>query len=235
MISRRRFRRFAPERAVATPERVKSRQRLIPARAPSHPCVPVTTTYASLRGQAIPSERRTPTESSHPRGARGVSLRPRVSAGTTQRRSGSPRYILIADRDADLVESLRDFVLNACDLPKVEIRTASSARDALELVRENHFDIILSDYDLHPNDAQEFRSFARARVPGVRLVFFTSLGSRRDISGFDGRDTVVLPKPLDPHALQDLLLSVVVGAPTRSLPVDPRLSARGLTPQLPKA
>lgn len=223
----------APHQPLGTPERVRSGRRLIRASAPSDQRVPVKTTNASLRGQAILSERRPPTESRHPGGRRGVSLRARVPARITRRPSGSPRYILVADLEPDIVESLRDFVLSGCDLPKVEIRTATSARDAVELVRENRFDIILSDYNLHPNDAREFRSLARARTPGVRFVFFNALGSPREVSGFDERDTVVLPKPFDPYVLQELLLSVIVGAPARSLPSIRR--SAGFIPQVPKA
>jgi DNA-binding NtrC family response regulator len=76
--------------------------------------------------------------------------------------------VLLVDDDADLLEALR------ISLEKVvEVRTARSVGDALELLRAGPVDIVVADLRLPDRWGDELLAHVAARHPGTRRLMLT--------------------------------------------------------------
>ncbi len=80
--------------------------------------------------------------------------------------------ILIVDDESIILEGLSEVIL-ASDLPFKEVKTAGSAKSALELFSKTPFDIILSDISMPEMDGLSMVEETRKIWPGTSVIFLT--------------------------------------------------------------
>jgi two-component system response regulator YesN len=80
--------------------------------------------------------------------------------------------ILIVDDESIILEGLSEVIL-ASDLPFKEVKTAGSAKSALELFAKTPFDIILSDISMPEMDGLSMVEETRKIWPGTSVIFLT--------------------------------------------------------------
>lgn len=77
--------------------------------------------------------------------------------------------VVVADDHPDLLESLRALLEPAYDV----IATASDGHALVRIALEQHPDLIVTDIAMPGLGGLDAASQVKARLPGVRLVFFT--------------------------------------------------------------
>lgn len=107
----------------------------------------------------------------------------------------NPNYrILIVDDDKRMTHTLAD-ILNMAGYEAVE---ASSGPQALELVRAQAFDCVLTDVRMPEMDGVEFHHLLRQFQPGLPVVLMTAYAADEIIrKGLEEGVVGVLDKPLD--------------------------------------
>ena len=114
------------------------------------------------------------------------------------------RWALVVDDVSDVTEMLSVLMTHA----GYEVSTASCAYDALELAREHHFDVVISDIGMPEMNGYELARALRSlpHYTAVPMVAVTGY------SMFDDRDRSLnagfnehLTKPIDPRAFLELI------------------------------
>jgi two-component system, NtrC family, response regulator HydG len=114
--------------------------------------------------------------------------------------------ILIVDDDQRMTRTLTD-ILNLAGYEAVE---ASSGPQALELVRSQAFDCVLTDVRMPDMDGVEFHHQLRQSQPGLPVVLMTAYAADEIIrKGLDEGVVGVLDKPLDISHLLSFFISLV--------------------------
>jgi two-component system, chemotaxis family, CheB/CheR fusion protein len=141
--------------------------------------------------QFLPSQgQQSPSQSSHKQ--------------TSVDNSEKGRWALVVDDVADVAEMLSVLLTHA----GYEVSTAVCARDALDLAREHHFDIIISDIGMPEMNGYELAEALRLlpgyqAVPMVAVTGYSMFDDRtRSLNaGFNDHVT----KPIEPRAFLDLI------------------------------
>jgi len=141
--------------------------------------------------QFLPSRgRQSPSQSSHEK--------------TSVSDSKNRRWALVVDDVSDVTEMLSVLLTHA----GYEVSTAASARDAIALAREHHFDVIISDIGMPEMNGYEMAEALRSlpgyeTVPMVAVTGFSMFDDRnRSLNaGFNEHVT----KPIDPRAFLNLI------------------------------
>lgn len=129
-----------------------------------------------------------------------------VSAETQSslRESKRRRWALVVDDVSDVTEMLSMLMTHA----GYEVSTASSARAAIALASEHHFDVIISDIGMPEMNGYELAKALRLlpgyeSIPMVAVTGYSMFDDRnRSLSaGFNEHVT----KPIDPRAFLDLI------------------------------
>jgi CheY-like chemotaxis protein len=114
------------------------------------------------------------------------------------------RCALVVDDIADVTEMLSVLLTHA----GYEVSTASSARDAIALARDHHFDVIISDIGMPEMNGYELAKAIRSlpgyeAVPMVAVTGYSMFDDRtRSLNaGFNEHVT----KPIDPRPFLDLI------------------------------
>jgi two-component system CheB/CheR fusion protein len=112
--------------------------------------------------------------------------------------------VLAVDDDEDTTALLRYLL----EMNGAKVTTANSGSEALDLAREAHFDVVLSDISMPSMDGFEFVRRLRA-LPGkedVRVVALTGFGRKEDVEQAENEGFVAhLTKPFDVEALLQFL------------------------------
>jgi len=110
--------------------------------------------------------------------------------------------VLVVDDDAETLEMLR-FILEGC---KARVCTASSAAAALEAIKAEAFDVIISDIGMPEEDGYSLIAKVRAldkerggRIPAVALTAYA--GEEDRIRALRSGFQIHVPKPLTPNEL----------------------------------
>jgi PAS domain S-box-containing protein len=114
--------------------------------------------------------------------------------------------ILIVDDDAGICQSLRDLL----EEEQCCIQTAPSALHAMESLRQQQFDIVLSDVVMPDMDGYQLYQVVKNTLPGLPVVLMTAFNYDKDHiikrSCLEGLQGVIFKKPINPILLKKLLL-----------------------------
>ena len=114
--------------------------------------------------------------------------------------------ILIVDDDAGICQSLRDLLEeeHCC------VQTAPSALHAMELLKRQQFDLVLSDVVMPDMDGYQLYQAVKNTLPGLPVVLMTAFNYDKDHiikrSCLEGLPGVIFKKPINPILLKKLLL-----------------------------
>ncbi len=81
---------------------------------------------------------------------------------------------LLVDDNQDMLEIAKKFFEK--NRPEIDLDVSSSAKQALDLVEEKAYDVIVSDYQMPVMDGLEFLDEVRSRGIDVPFIFLTGQG-----------------------------------------------------------
>jgi PAS domain S-box-containing protein len=114
--------------------------------------------------------------------------------------------VLIVDDDANVCQSLSDLL----EEENCEIETASSGVLAMEWLRREKFDLVLSDVVMPDMDGYELYQTVKKDNPNLPIVLMTAFNYDKDHvikrSCLEGLQGVIFKKPVNPVLLKKLLL-----------------------------
>jgi CheY-like chemotaxis protein len=116
--------------------------------------------------------------------------------------------ILVVDDDLGICQSLAELLrYQGC-----EVGIATAAADALRLLAERRFDLVLSDVVMPDMDGYDLYMELKERIPDLPVILMTGYLYDRDHvikrSKLAGLDTKVLfKKPIDPDRLKAIILA----------------------------
>jgi len=111
--------------------------------------------------------------------------------------------ILIVDDEPEATATLSKFL----ETRGYETETAANGSEALERVRSNHYDMVMTDLRMPGMDGADFLARVRLEQPQLSVVVMTghtSLGGQDDIWTRAGV-TAVLQKPLNLREVSEML------------------------------
>ncbi|MEY2525955.1 MAG: hypothetical protein QOE73_726 [Verrucomicrobiota bacterium] len=116
------------------------------------------------------------------------------------------RILLIEDHD-----DTREIVANLLSRIGYDVKVAAGMLPALDLIRSEKVDVILSDIGLPDGSGYELIKTAKAMQPEIKAVALTGLAAKEDLrlsreAGFDFH----LTKPVDFHELRNVLSGATV-------------------------
>lgn len=117
--------------------------------------------------------------------------------------------ILLVDDDADILNAIGAYVERA--IPNVKVLTAPGGPQALELLRHEDVDVILTDFRMPGMDGLQFLEEARKLAPNVPRLMLTAYAdvslATRAVN--DEAVSKFLTKPIDPPVLVAALREVI--------------------------
>ncbi len=121
--------------------------------------------------------------------------------------------ILIVDDESGTREALARYLKT-----RFEVRTASDGADAIELLRNHHFDLVLTDLRMPRADGMSVLEAVRGKTPAPRCILLTAYGSIEDAvkavkkGAFD-----FVPKPVKLEKL-DAVIRAALGESASPVP-----------------
>jgi CheY-like chemotaxis protein len=121
--------------------------------------------------------------------ARSPASAPFHVAPTGHMRHGAT--VLVVDDDADIVETMRDILADEGHV----VVSAANGREALEVARRTHPDLVLLDLEMPEMDGRSFLRAVRedATLADTRIVILSGCADASDL----GAETVLKPLRLD--------------------------------------
>lgn len=107
-----------------------------------------------------------------------------------------PRLLLVDD-EPDILETMPALV--EASLPDVSLTTATNGLQALELLRGQRFDCMLTDYKMPGMNGLQLALEVRKTWPNVPVLMFTAFMDPGTLAEVHAQvpDLKVIPKPLD--------------------------------------
>ncbi len=131
------------------------------------------------------------------------------SARTARTLSLDGRRILVVDDDSAVRESIAE-ILRAEGSAVAEV---SNGREAIERLRKERFDLVLSDVVMPEMDGYELFQAARREAPETPVVLMTAFYYDQDHvikrSRLEGLDGVIFKKPVNPERLVKTLAELI--------------------------
>ncbi len=129
--------------------------------------------------------------------------------------------VLVVDDDAGICDSLRDLLQaeHCC------VETAASGLLALEWLRRQPFDLVLSDVVMPDMDGYELYQAVRRQMPLLPVVLMTAFNYDKDHiikrSCLEGLQGVIFKKPVNPALLKKILLQQCRSQEESKVPATP--------------
>lgn len=89
-------------------------------------------------------------------------------------------FVLAIDDDFTQIELLKDFI-KGIEYPSVNLSTATSVAEALQLLETGAFDLVLTDYRLPDGSGLEILQYIKARNPTIKVVVMTAFEDARQV------------------------------------------------------
>jgi len=125
------------------------------------------------------------------------------------------RKILVVDDDSAVRESVAE-ILRA---DGAAVAAVGNGREAIERMRREHFDLVLSDVVMPEMDGYELFQAARREAPDTPVVLMTAFYYDQDHvikrSRMEGLDGVLFKKPVNPERLVKTLAELITRARPR--------------------
>ena len=119
-------------------------------------------------------------------------------------RSSRPRLLLVDDDPAVRLTLTRYLQSN------FDVVTASEAEEAVRLMTDTAFDVVVSDFEMPGKNGIWLLNEARTRLPSARRVLISGLGADKLKRDFDpGLVHLFLQKPLTFETFVDAVLTVL--------------------------
>lgn len=124
------------------------------------------------------------------------------------------KRILIVDDDKDILLML-EFSLKKLG-PEYEVATAQGSVEAMALIEQNPFDLVLTDYMMKYMTGVDLARAVRRMAPGTQVILMSAYGSKRlrattKFLGFEG----YLDKPFDVQKIREIVKNVLEPGPKR--------------------
>lgn len=115
----------------------------------------------------------------------------------------APKVLVVDDDDA-----VRSVTMEMLKRGSYEVIGASSGREALELLKENSFSLILLDVGMPIMSGVEVYEIVRRDLPEQKILFMTGY-AEEDISDLSNPNTYLLPKPFSLKLFNDTISSII--------------------------
>ena len=132
-------------------------------------------------------------------------------SGAQDRSDFRPLKIIVVDDEKLITESLASCLEEDSHF----VKAASNGFDALELLRNEHFDLVISDRAMREFNGEELARKVRERGDGVRFILATGTGDQliANCSVLEGVDAI-LPKPITRDSLRCAIKATGVYLPS---------------------
>lgn len=132
-----------------------------------------------------------------------------LSAAPPRSQSLSGRKILVVDDDSAVRESIAEILR----VEGAAVAEVGNGKEAIERIRLEHFDLVLSDVVMPEMDGYELFQAARREAPETPVVLMTAFYYDQDHvikrSRLEGLDGVIFKKPVNPERLVKTLAELV--------------------------
>lgn len=112
--------------------------------------------------------------------------------------------ILFVDDEPNILSGLKRLMRNMRE--SWEMSFAGSADEALALLEQSPFDVVVSDMRMPGMDGAQLLDLVRRKYPGTIRVILSGYADSESVLRTVGPAHVYLAKPCDPHALQDAIV-----------------------------
>ena len=124
--------------------------------------------------------------------------------------------ILVVEDDA----SLREALVDTLELSHIEALQAASGEEALEVLKSQHADMVITDVNMPGIDGHQLLAVLRKTYPALPVALITAFGQvDRAVDAIRAGAVDYLCKPFEPHQLIDLIQQYAGGA---SVSLDPQ-------------
>lgn len=117
--------------------------------------------------------------------------------------------ILVADDDAGIARTMQEML----EADGCEVRVAEDGAQALEVLAEATFDLVLSDVVMPKMDGYQLYSQVQELYPGLPVLMMTAFHYDKDHiikrSRMEGLEGVIFKKPVDPDRLRATIIDSV--------------------------
>ena len=128
-----------------------------------------------------------------------------------------PRVLFVDDE-----LPLRDVVSRLLGRRGVDVTTAGDAVSAVEILRDEPFDLVLTDFQMPDMDGFELLAHVREHYPDLPAIMMTGHASvQHAVQAMAGGAVDYLPKPFAVDALADRVLGQIEARRTRPVRTEP--------------
>ena len=118
------------------------------------------------------------------------------------------KRILIVDDEETLTFSLYQSFIKAP--VECEVLTAESGMEALKLLQDGQFDVVITDIAMPGLDGLELLKIIKSQSPATKVIVITAYGSdeRREEALSRGAEKYI-EKPFDLHEIRELVFKMI--------------------------
>ena len=112
-----------------------------------------------------------------------------------------PKILVIDDDDAH-----RSAMVVMLEDENYEVEEADSGEQALEMINDQYYDLIITDFKMKRIDGMELLKLINDRDPLLKVIMVTGFGSiEHAVEAIHNGALDYIPKPVDPKKLKDAI------------------------------